>query len=39
VALILVILCLVPALFLPRKKIERAVEQHEEQASAPMLVH
>jgi EmrB/QacA subfamily drug resistance transporter len=38
VALALIVLCLVPALFLPRKRIERAMEQEDEQG-VPMLVH
>ena len=32
VALVLIVACLVPALFLPRRKVERTAEQQEEQA-------
>ena len=41
VALVLVVLCLIPALFLPRKRIERAVEPDQEQQEAPVpaLMH
>jgi len=38
VGLVLIILCLVPALFLPRKKIDRASDEQAETA-VPMAVH
>ncbi|HTF07337.1 MAG TPA: DHA2 family efflux MFS transporter permease subunit [Asanoa sp.] len=40
VALVLIVLCIVPALFLPRKKIDRAVEpEQEKELTVPTVVH
>jgi MFS family permease len=39
VALILVVLCVIPALFLPRRKIDRAVEPEQEALAVPVGMH